>query len=84
MLAPARGELWLEERWLDQCEAAPGERMAMRGEQHCPGTTALAGAELVVGRGWLGLRSHPRPSTSIVFGGPELPPWFDAVLEEER
>ncbi len=49
-----------------------------------PDAVGLAGAELVVGRGWLGLRSHPRPSTSIVFGGPELPPWFDAVLEEER
>lgn len=43
----------------------------------------LAGAELVVGAGWLGLRSHPRPAGSIVFGGPELPPWFDAVLEEQ-
>jgi hypothetical protein len=42
----------------------------------------LAGAELAVGSGWIGLRSHPRPGASLVFGGPELPPWFDAVLEE--
>lgn len=42
--------------------------------------TALAGAELVVAGGWVGLRSHPRPSGSIVFGGPPLPPWFDDAL----
>jgi len=47
------------------------------------GATGLAGAELAVGPGWLGLRSHPRPAGSIVFGGPELPDWFDAVLEEQ-
>jgi len=44
--------------------------------------TGLAGAELVVGAGWLGLRSHPRPAASITFGGPELPPWFADVLRE--
>ena len=44
--------------------------------------TGLAGAELVVGAGWLGLRSHPRPAASIAFGGPELPPWFGDVLRE--
>lgn len=43
----------------------------------------MAGAELVVGPGWLGVRSHPRPGGSIVFGGPALPDWFDAVLEEQ-
>ncbi|MEZ5183205.1 MAG: SDR family NAD(P)-dependent oxidoreductase [Acidimicrobiales bacterium] len=43
---------------------------------------ALSGAELAIGPGWLGLRSHPRPGTSLVFGGPDLPPWFDAVLGE--
>jgi NAD(P)-dependent dehydrogenase (short-subunit alcohol dehydrogenase family) len=42
----------------------------------------LSGAELAVGSGWLGLRSHPRPGASLVYGGPELPPWFDAVLRE--
>jgi NAD(P)-dependent dehydrogenase (short-subunit alcohol dehydrogenase family) len=40
----------------------------------------LAGAELVVGRGWLGLRSHPRPGTGFSLGGPDLPPWFDDAL----
>ncbi|MBA2609912.1 MAG: hypothetical protein H0U92_13300 [Actinobacteria bacterium] len=43
---------------------------------------ALSGAEFVVGHGWFGLRSHPRPSTSISFGGPALPPWLDDVLRE--
>jgi hypothetical protein len=41
---------------------------------------SLSGAELAVDDGWLGLRSHPRPSASITFGGPDLPAWFDAVL----
>ncbi len=43
-------------------------------------TIALSGAELAVGDGWFGLRSHPRPVGSISFGGPSLPGWFDAVL----
>jgi hypothetical protein len=43
---------------------------------------SLSGAELAVGSGWLGLRSHPRPGASLVYGGPELPSWFDAVLGE--
>jgi hypothetical protein len=47
-----------------------------------PGAAALAGAELVVGAGWLGLRSHPRPAGSITFGGPALPPWFAGALAE--
>ena len=42
----------------------------------------LAGAELVSGAGWFGLRSHPRPIGSISFGGPEVPPWFDDTLRE--
>lgn len=46
------------------------------------GVSGLAGAELVAGRGWFGLRSHPRPAGSIVFGGPDLPGWFDGVLGE--
>ena len=45
-------------------------------------TTTLGGAELVIGAGWLGLRSHPRPTGSIVFGGPELPDWFGDVFAE--
>ena len=43
---------------------------------------ALAGAELVVGDGWLGLRSHPRPIGSVTYGGPGLPDWLDGTLRE--
>jgi hypothetical protein len=41
---------------------------------------ALAGAELAVGAGWIGLRSHPRSGGSITFGGPEIPAWLDGTL----
>ncbi len=41
---------------------------------------ALAGAELVVGRGWLGVRSHPEPAATLSFGGPAIPPWIDDAL----
>jgi NAD(P)-dependent dehydrogenase (short-subunit alcohol dehydrogenase family) len=44
--------------------------------------SALAGAELVVGAGWIGLRSHPRPVGSITYGGPAVPDWLDATLQE--
>lgn len=47
-----------------------------------PDAVALAGAELVIGDGWLGLRGHPRPMGSIVYGGPALPGWLDLALEE--
>jgi NAD(P)-dependent dehydrogenase (short-subunit alcohol dehydrogenase family) len=47
-----------------------------------PEATALAGAELVVGSGWIGLRSHPRPVGSITYGGPAVPDWLDATLRE--
>ncbi|TDO06992.1 NAD(P)-dependent dehydrogenase (short-subunit alcohol dehydrogenase family) [Mycobacterium sp. BK086] len=47
-----------------------------------PEAAGLAGAELVSGAGWFGLRSHPRPIGSISFGGPEVPPWFDETLRE--
>jgi hypothetical protein len=40
----------------------------------------LQGAELVAGRGWVALRSHPGPSASVSFGGPAIPPWVDGVL----
>jgi NAD(P)-dependent dehydrogenase (short-subunit alcohol dehydrogenase family) len=43
---------------------------------------SLAGAELVIGPGWLGLRSHPRPIGSITYGGPAVPDWLDATLRE--
>lgn len=48
-----------------------------------PVALGLSGAELVVGAGWFGLRSHPRPAGSIVYGGPGLPDWFDTILEEQ-
>jgi NAD(P)-dependent dehydrogenase (short-subunit alcohol dehydrogenase family) len=47
-----------------------------------PDATELAGAELVVGTGWLGLRSHPRPIGSITYGGPAVPDWLDDTLRE--
>ena len=47
-----------------------------------PEAPALAGAELVVGEGWLGLRSHPRPIGSVTFGGPALPDWLDGTLRQ--
>jgi NAD(P)-dependent dehydrogenase (short-subunit alcohol dehydrogenase family) len=47
-----------------------------------PEASALAGAELVVGAGWLGLRSHPRPAGSVTYGGPAVPEWLDATLRE--
>jgi NAD(P)-dependent dehydrogenase (short-subunit alcohol dehydrogenase family) len=43
---------------------------------------ALAGAELAVGEGWIGLRSHPRPIGTITYGGPAIPPWLDPALRE--
>ncbi len=47
-----------------------------------PESAPLAGAELVVGAGWLGLRSHPRPIGTVTYGGPEVPEWIDAVFSE--
>ncbi len=47
-----------------------------------PAAGGLAGAELVAGAGWFGLRSHPRSIGTISFGGPSVPPWFDATLRE--
>ena len=47
-----------------------------------PETAALAGAELVIGAGWLGLRSHPRPIGTIIYGGPAVPDWLEAALQE--
>jgi hypothetical protein len=45
-------------------------------------TAPLAGAELVVGRGWFGLRSHPRPVGTVTYGGPEVPDWIDDAFRE--
>ncbi len=47
-----------------------------------PASSDLAGAELVVGDGWLGLRSHPRSIGSVTYGGPAVPVWLDATLRE--
>jgi NAD(P)-dependent dehydrogenase (short-subunit alcohol dehydrogenase family) len=47
-----------------------------------PEATALSGAELVAGGGWLGLRSHPRPAGSVTYGGPAVPDWLDGTLRE--
>jgi NAD(P)-dependent dehydrogenase (short-subunit alcohol dehydrogenase family) len=49
--------------------------------QH-PDGAALAGAELVIRRDWLGLRSHPRPLGSVTYGGPAVPDWLDETLRE--
>ena len=47
-----------------------------------PDGTGLAGAELVVDADWLGVRSHPRPTGSVVYGGPEIPAWLDRTLRD--
>ena len=47
-----------------------------------PEATPLAGAELMVGAGSIGLRSHPRAGTSVVFGSTQVPGWLDDVLAE--
>ncbi len=47
-----------------------------------PDAAALAGAELVMGGGWIGLRAHPRPIGSVTYGGPAVPEWLDATLRE--
>jgi hypothetical protein len=47
-----------------------------------PESTALAGAELVIDEGWLGLRSHPRPICSITYGGPDVPDWLDDTIRQ--
>jgi NAD(P)-dependent dehydrogenase (short-subunit alcohol dehydrogenase family) len=47
-----------------------------------PDATALGGAELAVGAGWIGLRSHPRPIGTVTYGGPAIPEWMDDVLKE--
>jgi hypothetical protein len=47
-----------------------------------PEAMDLAGAELVIGAGRLGLRSHPRPICTVTYGGPAVPDWLDATLRE--
>ncbi|HVW43327.1 MAG TPA: SDR family NAD(P)-dependent oxidoreductase [Amycolatopsis sp.] len=45
-------------------------------------TRALAGAELVVRGEWAGLRAHPGPAATVVYGGPAIPDWAPGVLRE--
>ena len=47
-----------------------------------PEAHALAGAELAVGHGWIGLRRHPRATGTVAYGGPAVPAWLDATLRE--
>ena len=47
-----------------------------------PEADGLAGAELVVGDGWIGLRSHPAPAGSVSYGGPAVPAWLGAALRD--
>jgi len=47
-----------------------------------PAAAPLAGGELVVGAGWLGLRGHPRPIGTVTYGGPAVPDWLDGALRE--
>ena len=42
----------------------------------------LKGAELAVAQGWVGLRAHPSPIGTVSFGGPAIPGWVDAALQE--
>ncbi len=58
--------------------AAAGHLAArLAGAEDAP---ALAGAELVVGNGWVGVRSHPEPAATLSFGGPAIPPFIDEAL----
>jgi hypothetical protein len=41
---------------------------------------ALSGAELVAGPDWIGLRSHPYPSGTVTYGGPDIPESLDHAL----
>ena len=47
-----------------------------------PEADALAGAELVVSGGWIGLRSHPRVVGTVTYGGPAVPSWLDVALRD--
>ena len=43
-------------------------------------TRGLRGAELAVGRGWIGIRSHPGPVATVSFGSTDIPDWVDSAL----
>lgn len=76
----ATGDLVLAFAISAESEDIPAELAAYLA--YSPAAGGLAGAELVTGAGWFGLRSHPRPIGSISFGGPSVPPWFDNTLRE--
>jgi NAD(P)-dependent dehydrogenase (short-subunit alcohol dehydrogenase family) len=42
---------------------------------------SLRGTELVAADGWIGIRSHPAPITTVSYGGPDIPEWVDLALE---
>ncbi len=63
-----------------EAAAAPGAGGLVAHLVCSPEATALSGAELVADAGWIGLRSHPRPTGTVNLGGPELPDWFDGAL----
>ena len=65
---------------LDAPEADPALGEVVAHLLCSPDAAALAGAELGAGTGWIALQRHPRPAGSIAYGGPALPPWFDAAL----
>ena len=43
-------------------------------------TLGLRGAELAVGCGWVGIRSHPAPVATVSFGSTDIPDWVDSAL----
>jgi NAD(P)-dependent dehydrogenase (short-subunit alcohol dehydrogenase family) len=45
-------------------------------------TRGLRGAELAVGRGWVGIRSHPGPVATVSFGSTDIPDWVDSALRQ--
>lgn len=47
-----------------------------------PDAAPLAGAEIVVGPEWMGLRNHPRPAGTVTYGGPAVPDWIDDAFRE--
>ena len=78
-----RGEVQAarHEHW----DGAAGERCAKGYAHSRSGRVSTARpevAELAVGAGWLGLRSHPRPAASFTLGGSTIPTWFDGALRE--
>lgn len=42
----------------------------------------VSGAELCVGHGWVGVRSHPTVAGTVTFGGPDVPDWVASAVAE--